>query len=143
MLNKSYSNQDLAELTDTARTLWEFDVAKKLIKHRPNVIRKKVPVQAIYRMTKEAWLKDRSLMGSSSFPFVESNFSRVLGLAEGWNISVEDRKYLENDMVLFANDGKSVLISPVSKRWWETTWFNLTSIGIGFAGLIIGIISVT
>ena len=143
MLNKSYSNQDLAELTELARTLWEFDVAKKKIKRRPNVIRKKVPVQAIYRMTKEAWLKDSNIRGSSSFPFVESNFTRVLGLAEGWNISIEDRKYLENDMVLFANDGKSVLISPVSKRWWETTWFNLTSIIIGIAGLIVGIISVT
>lgn len=143
MLNKSYSNQDLEELTDIARTLWEFDIAKKFIKRRPNVIHKKVPVQAIYRMTKEAWLKDTKLRGGARFPFVESNFSRVLGLAEGWNISVEDRKYLENDMVLFSNDGKSVLISPVNKKWWESTWFNLSSISIGIAGLIVGVISVT
>ena len=136
MLNKSYSNQDLIELTDLARTLWELDVATKLIKRRPNVINKKVPIKAIYRMTKEAW---RNNLSGYSFPFVESNFTNVLGLAEDWNIPIKDRKYLENDMVLFASDQKSVLISPITKNWWETTWFNLISILIGIAGLIIGI----
>ena len=141
-MRKSYSNRDLAELTDKARTLWEFDVAKSLIKRRPNASRSTVPVQAIYRMAKECWKKDDELR-KHRFPFAESNFGRVLALAEGWNISVEDRKWLENDMVLFANDGRSVLVSPIDKRWWETTWFNVVSIVIGIAGLAIGIYGVS
>ena len=142
MLNSSYSNQDLEELTETARTLWEIDVASRTIRRRPNTITKTVPVQAIYRMTKEAWAYNKEFQ-KLRFPFVESNFTRVLGLAKGWNISVSDRKHLENDMVLFSDDGRSVLISPNNRRWWETTWFSIASISIGIAGLIVGIIGVT
>ena len=99
-----------------------------------------MPVKAIYRMVKE----DRRINESSrsfDIPFAPSNFTGVLGLAEGWHISVKDRKYQEKDMVLFAEDKKTILVLPENKRWWETTWFNLLSITVGIAGLIIGLVS--
>ena len=137
MLRKSYSNKDLLELTELAHSLWAVDTSTKTIRKRTNTISKKIPIQALYRMTKELWCRGENYQ-KFEFPFVNSNFSRVLGLAEGWSISVHDRKQLENDMILFANDRKTVLIAPVEKKWWETTWFNFLSVFVGVAGLIVG-----
>ena len=75
------------------------------------------------------------------FPFTKSNFKGVLGLAEGWKISVNDRKYLEKDIVLFADDQETIIVLPENKRWWETSWFQLLSIAVGFTGSVIGFVS--
>lgn len=137
-MKQAYSEKDIIELVELAKTLWNIDYESKQIKRKPNVIGKTVPVKAIYRMVK----KDRAENEKSrcfDFPFTNSNFTGVLGLAEGWNISVHDRKYLEKDMVLFADDKKTILILPENRDWWESTWFNLLSIFIGVIGLAVGI----
>ena len=67
------------------------------------------------------------------------NFARVLGLSEGWEIQVDDRRFIEKDMVLFASDGRTILLLPEPpRRWWETTWFNFTSLLLGILGLAFG-----
>ena len=141
MLTQGYSNSDLEHLTTKARTLWEYDLnsTPKKIKRRANVIADHVPLQAIYRMVVEDWAK--SEFNCYHFPFSNSSFARVLGLGEGWEIPVEDRKYIEKDMVLFASDGRTILILPEqNRRWWETTWFNVTSLALGVLGLLFGFI---
>jgi len=127
------------ELTELAKTLWEIDYAQKIIRRKQNVINKTIPIKAIYRMVKEDRRKNEKSR-PFDFPFTSSNFTGVLGLAEGWNISVKDRKYLEKDMVLFAEDSKTILILPENKSWWETTWFSLLSLSLGIAGVIVGIL---
>ena len=134
-MKESYSNKDLEELTELAKTLWEIDYLNKKIKRKPNVIGKTVPVKAIYRMVKQ----DMDLV--LDFPFTQSSFTGVLGLAEGWNISVKDRKYLEKDTVLFADDKKTIIVLPENKKWWETTWFNLLSISLGIGGFLFGLVA--
>ena len=134
-MKESYSNKDLEELTELAKTLWEIDYPSKTIKRKPNVIGKTVPVKAIYRMVKQ----DMDLV--LDFPFTQSSFTGVLGLAEGWNISVKDRKYLEKDTVLFADDKKTIIVLPENKKWWETTWFNLLSISLGIGGFLFGLVA--
>jgi len=117
-MKQTYSDEDLSELTELAKTLWKIEYSTKTIKRKPNVINKTVPVMAIYRMVRE----DRRMNEESrpyDFPFIGSNFTGVLGLAEGWNISVKDRKYLEKDIVLFADDKKTILILPENRDWWE------------------------
>ena len=139
MLTQSYSNTDLEQLTTKARSLWEYDFTStpKKIKRRANVIADDVPLQAIYRMVVEDWAKTE--FNRYDFPFSSNSFARVLGLGEGWDIPVEDRKFIEKDMVLFASDGRTILILPEKeRRWWETTWFNLTSWFFGAVGLIFG-----
>lgn len=141
MLTQGYSNSDLEYLTTKARTLWEYDLnlTPKKIKRRANVIADHVPLQAIYRMVVEDWVKPE--FNCYHFPFSSSSFSRVLGMGEGWDIPVEDRKYIEKDMVLFASDGYTILILPEQNhRWWETTWFNVTSLALGTLGLLFGLI---
>lgn len=139
MLNQTYSNKDLEELTGLARTLWEINVSQKVIQRRPNVIKKNVPVQALYRMVKEAWNSNKNNEAASPFPFIPSEFSRVIGFSDGWSISVNDRKYLDGDMILFASDGHTILISPTNQKWWESGWFNGLSLIIGASGLIAAI----
>ncbi len=139
-MKQSYSETDLLELVDLASTLWEIDYASKLIKRKRNVVDKLVPVKAIYRMVKKDMAKNEESQ-NYRFPFTDSNFTGVLGLAEGWSISVADRKYLEKDMVLFADDKKTILILPENRKWWESTWFHLLSISIGVIGVIVGTIS--
>ena len=141
MLTEGYSNSDLEHLTTKARTLWEYDLnsTPKKIKRRANVISYSVPLRAIYRMVVEDWTKAE--FNCYHFPFSNSSFSRVLGLSEGWDIPVEDRKHIEKDMVLFASDGRTILILPEqNRRWWETTWFNVTSFALGVLGLLFGFI---
>jgi len=141
-MKQSYSESDKIELTELAKTLWDIDYESKTIKRKVNVVNKSVPVIAIYRMVR----KDRAENEASrrfNHPFTNSNFKGVLGLAEGWNISVKDRKYLEKDMVLFADDKETILVLPENRTWWESTWFNLLSLSIGFIGLIIGVIGVS
>ncbi len=137
MLTEKYSNNDLVELTTLARTLWEYDThtSPKRIKRRQNVLPKNVPLQAICRMVKEDCLRNDEL-NKLIFPFVESNFHRVLGLSEGWVIGPEDRKFIEKDMVLFDSNGYDILILPVVSRWWESSWFNFLSISLGLVGLV-------
>lgn len=139
-MKQSYSDRDLEELTELAKTLWEIDYPNKKIKRKPNVIGKKVPIRAIYRMVRKDRLENESSR-RYHFPFTKSNFTGVLGLAKDWNISVNDRKYLEKDMVLFAEDQKTIIVLPENKRWWETSWFHLLSIAVGFTGSIIGFVS--
>lgn len=141
MLTQGYSSNDLEHLTNKARTLWEFDFhsTPKKIKRRANVVTDRVPLLAIYRMVVEDWAKAE--FNCYSFPFSNSSFSRVYGLSENWDIPIDDRKYIEKDMVLFGSDGRTILILPESKRrWWETTWFNLTSLALGLVGLLFGFI---
>ncbi|AXS80950.1 hypothetical protein [Dechloromonas sp. HYN0024] len=141
MLNQSYSNTDLENLTAKARTLWEYDFnsTPKKIKHRANAVADSVPLRAIYRMVVEDWTKAE--FNCYHIPFSDGSFSLVLGLREGWDIPVEDRRFIENDMVLFAPDGRTILILPeMDRRWWETTWFNLTSWTFGALGLLFGLI---
>jgi len=141
MFLQSYCNSDLEQLTDKARTLWEydFDSTPKRIKRRTNVIKETIPLQAIYRMVKEDWLNTD--FSRYNFPFQSSNFSSVLGLSNDWHISVNDRKFIEKDMILFASNGREILILPEKKlRWWETTWFNITSWTFGALGLILTIL---
>jgi hypothetical protein len=77
---------------------------------------------------------------SFHFPFSNNSFSQVLGMNEDWDISVEDRKFIEKDMVLFASDHRTILISTeIPVRWWETTWFNVASLLLGVLGLLFGI----
>lgn len=141
MLTQSYSDIDLEHLTTKARTIWEYDLKStpQEIKRRANVIPDHVPLQAIYRMVVQDWAKAE--FQRYHFPFSNNSFARVLGLGEGWNIPVEDRKYIEKDMVLFASDGRTILILPEQdRRWWETTWFNITSLAVGVVGLLFGFI---
>lgn len=136
-MRRSYSEKDLLELDEIAKTIWDIDYSAKRIKRKPNASSKTVPVKSLYRMVK----KDRRENESSrcfDFPFTNSNFAGVLGLAENWHISVEDRQYLERDMVLFADDQKTILILPEDRKWWDSTWFTLFSISIGIAGLLVG-----
>jgi len=140
-MKQSYSEKDKLELTALANTLWDIDYESKTIKRKPNVVNKSVPVIAIYRMVR----KDRAENEVSrrfDSPFTGSNFKGVLGLSEGWNISVDDRKYLEKDMVLFSDDKETILVLPENRGWWESSWFNFLSLLIGVVGLIIGVISV-
>jgi hypothetical protein len=140
MLAHGYSNIDLEHLTTKARTLWEYDLTStpKKIKRRANVITDNVPLQAIYRMVVEDWAKLE--FNCYKFPFSNNSFSRVLGLSEGWDIPIADRKYIEKDMVLFASDERTILILPEQdRRWWETTWFNATSLVLGMLGLLFGL----
>ena len=139
-MKQSYSDKDMLELVELAKTLWEIDYASKCIRRKPNVVGKTVPVKAIYRMIKTD-RRENEESRKFDFPFTDSNFTGVLGLAEGWNISVADRKYLEKDMVLFADDKKTILILPENRRWWESTWFNLLSISLGIVGVVVGIVS--
>ena len=141
MLKQSYSEKDLEELTETAKTMWEIDLNSKRIKRKKNVIDKKVPLQAIYRMTKEEWATNANAQ-KFRFPFINSNFHRILGFIEGWSISVEDRNFIEKDMYLFSDNGYTILIDVNIKRFWETTWFNILSISVGVVGLIFGIIGI-
>ncbi len=141
-MKQSYSKKDLLELTELAKTLWEIDYATKTIKRKSNVLHKTVPVKAIYRMVKQDRFENKKSR-CFDFPFTSSNFTGVLGLAEGWNISVKDRKYLEKDIVLFADDKKTILILPENRDWWESTWFNILSILIGILGVIFGLVSIT
>lgn len=139
MLHQSYSEHDLKRLTLEARKSWGYDLdaSPKTINRINGSSREKVPIQAIYRMVAEDWSKDQ--FNRFHFPFANSNFARVLGLAEGWDIPVQDRKFLEKDFVLFASDGRTILVLPEKeRRWWESTWFNVTSIGIGLLGLLSG-----
>ena len=141
-MKESYSEKDTDELMDLATSMWETDYESKRIKRKPNVLPKKIPVIALYRMVR----RERAINESKrpfDHPFVESDFKGVLGLSEGWNISVEDRKYLEKDLVLFASDKKTILVLPENRGWWESTWFNLLSISVGIIGLLVGLISVT
>lgn len=141
MLQQSYTTGDLEYLTTKARTLWEYDFTStpKTIKRRANLNTDHIPLRAIYRMVIEDWSKPE--FNCYHFPFITGNFSLVLGLAEGWNITFEDRKYIEKDMVLFAADGRNILLSPKQAgRWWEATWFNLVSLALGAFGLIAGFI---
>ena len=140
MLNEGYSATDLESLTDKALTMWEYDFEStpKRIKRRSNVVDDKLPLRAIYRMAVNDWTK--SEYNCFHFPFSNNSFSQVLGMNDGWDISVEDRKFIENDMVLFASDHRTILISTQSPgRWWETTWFNVASLFLGVFGLIFGI----
>lgn len=141
MLTSGYSESDLEQLTAKARTLWEYDLNSKpkRIKRRTNVISDHIPLQAIYRMVAQDWAK--SEFNRYSFPFSTSSFARVLGLGEGWDIQVADREFIEKDMVLFAADGRTILILPEQdRRWWETTWFNVVSLALGILGLLFGLI---
>jgi len=140
MLNESYSTADLESLTEKALTMWEYDFESmpKRIKRRSNVVGDKLPLRAIYRMAVNDWAK--SEYNCFHFPFSNNGFSQVLGMSDGWDISVDDRKFIEKDMVLFASDHRTILISTESPvRWWETTWFNAASLFIGVLGLTFGI----
>ena len=142
MLHAKYSDTDLQSLTDKARTLWEYDFGSspKKIKRRQNVIEDKVPLRTIYRMVVHDW--HESDKNCYHFPFSSNSFSGVLGMNEGWDIPVVDRKYIERDMVLFASDHRTILISTEDpKRWWESTWFNILSLFIGVLGLLSGVLS--
>jgi hypothetical protein len=141
-MKETYSEKDTDELMDLTVSMWETDYESKRIKRKANVVPKKVPVIALYRMVRRERANDESKR-PYDHPFVQSNFKGVLGLSEGWHISVEDRKYLEKDLVLFADDKKNILILPEDRAWWESTWFNLLSITVGIVGLTVGLISVT
>jgi hypothetical protein len=140
MLNEGYSANDLESLTDKAQTMWEYDFEStpKRIKRRSNVVGDKLPLRAIYRMVVNDWTK--SEYNCFQFPFSNNSFSQVLGMNEDWDISVEDRKFIEKDMVLFASDHRTILISTeIPVRWWETTWFNVASLLLGVLGLLFGV----
>lgn len=135
MFKKGYSNHDLLVLTEKARTLWEYDFSTtpKKIKRRRNVVKDSVPLQAIYRMVVEDWASGEFIR--LEFPFVTSNFAKVLGMSEKWDIPFEDRKFIEKDFVLFASDGKTILIAPnAAKRWWETARFNIIQLFFAIVG---------
>jgi len=141
-MRESYSKQDKEELVELAMSMWETDYENKKIRRKKNVLPTKVPVIALYFMV----LRERRIDISKrnySHPFVTSNFPKVLGLSEGWNISHKDRKYLEKDVILFAEDKKTILIQPDSRKWWESTWFNLLSLGVGLAGLVLAVFGFT
>jgi hypothetical protein len=112
MLTQGYSDADLEQLTSKARTLWEYDFhsSPKKIKRRANVVSAQVPLQAIYRMVVEDWSKAE--FNCYHFPFSISSFARVFGLGERWDIPIDDRRYVEKDMVLFPSDGRTILILP-------------------------------
>ena len=140
MFKQSYSNKDLKELTKTARTLWEIDLENKIIKKKLNTINKKIPLQAIYRMVVDDWASNKNNAQGYYYPFVSSGFRKIIGFDNGWTISVEDREFIEKDMYLFDEDGKTILIDVNVKQFWETKWFNALSLTVGLIGLIIGVI---
>jgi hypothetical protein len=142
IMKESYSEKDTDELMELATSMWETDYESKKIKRKSNVLSKKIPVIALYRMVRQERRINESKRGFDK-PFVNSSFTGVLGLSEGWNISVEDRKYLEKDLVLFASDKKTILILPENRAWWESTWFNAISFLVGIVGLLVGLISGT
>jgi len=138
---QSYSNDDLEALTHKARTLWEYDFKSepKLIKRKPNVISDKLPLRAIYRMVVEDWQSKHS---NYIYPFANGNYKNIFGLNEGWNIPVQDREFIEKDMMLMAADKIQVLILPERKRdWWETNWFHVLSLGVGVIGIALSVYS--
>ena len=140
MLKQSYSNKDLKDLTLKARTLWEIDLETKTIKKKMNTIDVKVPLQAIYRMVVEDWNSNKNNASAYHYPFISSSFSKIIGLDNGWSINIDDRKFIENDMYLFDEDGRTILIDINIKQFWETKWFNALSLTVGLVGLAIGII---
>ena len=129
---------EILELTDS---LWDIDYSSKKIKRKPNVVSTKIPIISLYRLARRQRANDESKR-KYDHPFTTSGFKGVLGLSEGWHISPKDRKYLEKDLVLFAEDQKTPLIVPENKRWWETSWFNVLSITLGIIGSIFGVIGV-
>ena len=141
-MKESYSDKDTDELMDLTKSIWETDYESKRIRRKLNVLPKKVPIIALYRMVRRERANDESRR-PYDHPFRTSKFKGVLGLNGGWHISVEDRKYLEKDLVLFADDQETILILPENREWWESTWFNLLSISVGLIGLVVGLISVT
>lgn len=52
-MKQAYSEKDILELVELAKTLWDIDYESKQIKRKPNVVGKTVPVKAIYRMVKK------------------------------------------------------------------------------------------
>ena len=141
MFKQSYSEKDLIELTNTARTIWEIDLQNKIIKRKLNVIDKKLPLQAIYRMVVDDWASNKNNEQNFEPPFVSSSFRKIIGFKKGWHISVEDRKFIEKDMYLFADDSRTILIDINIKRFWETSEFHIFSIFVGISGLIIGLLA--
>ncbi len=140
MLSADYTEEDLKRLTEEARTLWEYDFIStpKRIQRRKNVVSKKVPLRAIYRMAVDDWASSK--FHCYKFPFSNGGYTYIIGLAEGWEITAEDRKFIEKDMVLVASNRKTLLILPdLSRRWWESTWFNATSLLVGVLGLLFGL----
>ena len=91
---QSYSEADLESLKDKARTLWEYDFESepKRILRKPNVINDKVPMRALYRMVVEDWHAKHS---NFKFPFASGNYRDILGLNDGWDIPIQDRKFIE------------------------------------------------
>lgn len=141
MLSKGYTEEDLKRLTNEARTLWEYDFVStpKRIRRRQNVIGKKIPLRAIYRMAVDDWASSK--FHCYHFPFSNGNYTYILGMAEGWEIAAEDREYIEKDMVLVASNRRTFLILPeLARRWWESTWFNAASLLIGVLGLLFGLL---
>jgi len=138
---QSYSEADIEDLTKKARTLWEYDFQSepKRILRKPNVVTDTVPLRAIYRMAVEDW-KDKH--NNYYFPFANGNYKNIIGLRKGWDIPLNDRKFIEKDMMLMAADKTNVLILPEKPReWWETTWFNILSIFMGVTGIAVSIFS--
>ena len=70
-MKQSYSNKDLIELTELAKTLWEIDYAQKIIRRKQNVIKKTIPIKAIYRMVKKDRLENEKSR-PFDFPFTSS-----------------------------------------------------------------------
>ena len=141
MLSRGYTEEDLKRLTNEARTIWEYDFVSnpKRIRRRKNVVGKKFPLRAIYRMAVDDWVS--SEFHCYNFPFSSGNYTYILGMADGWEIAAEDREYIEKDMVLVASNRKTFLILPeLDRRWWESTWFNVVSLALGVFGLLFGFI---
>lgn len=136
MLKKRYSKKDINELSDQARQDWELDFQAKKIKRKKRASIQKYPIRAIYYMTKKVFSDNENKAQCFPFPFVESRFFDILGLNKGWTISLVDRRYLEKDMVLFADDGKSTLVVPDERPWWDSKWINVLSHVIAFAGVL-------
>jgi len=140
-MKTGYTEQDMAKLQKDAERLWEIDLTKKAIRRRPDADKTRLPLQAIYRMVKHSWRANRNKEAAFPFPFLSNPLPGLLALDEHWDIELKDRKYIDNDMILIAGDGRTILISNEKTRIWETPWFQFSSYAFGLLGLFIGILS--
>lgn len=135
------TDEDLQTLTLQAHEDWQVNLNERTITRKVSSSRK-TRIQALYRMIKEVWARSSDAQ-KFSFPFSQNSFRGVIGLNKDWQIPLSDRKFLEDDMILFASDERTILVFPIhNKKWWETHWFNGISLFIGILGIVLGTIGI-
>ncbi|MDM9631607.1 hypothetical protein [Robiginitalea aurantiaca] len=142
------SNKDLEELTDKFSETWEIDPKVREIRRIPSKADdSQYPVQVVLRYAKQ---NQRRNLGRYPFPFATgNNIARGLYILDnGWNIPIEDRKYLTNGP-LYAEDRSTVIVSEEDQptvnaherdiHWYERAWVKILMVILTFLGAAVAI----